>query len=56
MLLDSDLRYQSRSPAADGWAITARPPSPAPTQAADDVDRQRAPGLAKNLNYVMSTA
>ena len=54
MLLDSDLRYQSRSPAADGWAITAAPavtgPDGKPQTTWTD---KRAPGLAKNLNYVM---
>jgi hypothetical protein len=54
MLLDSDLRYQSRTPAADGWAITAAPavtgPDGKPQTTWTD---KRAPGLAKNLNYVM---
>ena len=54
MLLDSDLRYQSRTPAADGWAIAAAPaiagPDGKPQTTWTD---KRAPGLAKNLNYVM---
>src|SRR6185295_310431 len=54
MLLDTDLRYQSRTPDASGWAITA-----APAVTGTDgkpqttfVDR-RAAGLEKNINYVM---
>lgn len=54
MLLDSDLRYQSRTPAADGWAITAAPAVTGPDGKPQTtwIDK-RAPGLARNLNYVM---
>ena len=54
MLLDADLRYQSRSPAANGWMITAAPavtgPDGKPQTKWTD---KRAAGLAKNVNYVM---
>ncbi|HEY2389494.1 MAG TPA: hypothetical protein VGK30_21270 [Candidatus Binatia bacterium] len=54
MLLDSDLRYQSRTPAADGWMITAAPavtgPDGKPQTTWTD---KRAAGLGKNINYVM---
>jgi len=54
MLLDTDLRYQARTPAADGWMITAAPsvtgPDGKPQTTFTD---KRAPGLGKNINYVM---
>jgi hypothetical protein len=54
MLLDSDLRYQSRTPAADGWMISAAPavtgPDGKPQTTFTD---KRAAGLGKNINYVM---
>jgi hypothetical protein len=54
MLLDSDLRYQSRSPAADGWMITGVPAVTGPEgKAQTKWTDKRAAGLAKNLNYVM---
>lgn len=54
MLLDADLRYQARTPAASGWTITAAPavtgPDGKPQTTWSD---KRAPGLGKNINYVM---
>ncbi len=54
MLLDTDLRYQSRTPASDGWMITGAPavtgPDGKPQTTFTD---KRAPGLPKNINYVM---
>jgi len=54
MLLDSDLRYQSRDPAADGWMISAAPAITGPDGKPQTtwVDK-RAAGLGKNVNYVM---
>ncbi len=54
MLLDSDLRYQSRAPAADGWMISGAPAVTGPDGKPQTtwVDK-RAAGLGKNLNYVM---
>jgi len=54
MLLDSDLRYQSRTPAADGWLITAAPEVTSPNGARQTTwTDKRARGLRRNLNYVM---
>ena len=54
MLLDSDLRYQSRTPDADGVVITGAPTVTGPDGKAQTTwTDKRAPGLAKNLNYVM---
>ncbi|MBI3770827.1 MAG: hypothetical protein HY271_20350 [Deltaproteobacteria bacterium] len=54
MLLDADLRYQARTPAAAGWMISGAPavtgPDGKPQTTWTD---KRAAGLAKNLNYVM---
>lgn len=54
MLLDSDLRYQARGPAADGWMITGAPavvgPDGKPQTTFTD---KRAAGLGRNINYVM---
>lgn len=54
MLLDSDLRYQSRTPAADGWMISGAPAVTGPDGKPQTtfIDK-RAAGLAKNINYVM---
>jgi hypothetical protein len=54
MLLDSDLRYQSRSPAADGIVITGAPVVTGPDGKTQTTwTSKRAPGLAQNINYVM---
>lgn len=54
MLLDSDLRYQSRTPASVGWMITGAPAVTGPDGKLQTTwTDKRAPGLAKNLNYVM---
>jgi hypothetical protein len=54
MLLDSDLRYQSRAPSADGWMITDAPTVTGPDGKPQTTwVEKRAPGLGKNLNYVM---
>jgi hypothetical protein len=54
MLLDTDLRYQARTPAASGWMITAAPNVTGPDGKPQTtfVDK-RAAGLPKNINYVM---
>src|ERR1043166_7287260 len=54
MLLDADLRYQSRAPDADGWTITGAPAATGPDGKPQTTwTDKRAPGLAKNLNYIM---
>jgi hypothetical protein len=54
MLLDSDLRYQSRSPAGNGILITGAPVVTGPDGKAQTTwTSKRAPGLGQNINYVM---
>ena len=54
MLLDSDLRYQSRTPATDGWMITGAPTVTGPDGKPQTTwIEKRAAGLGKNVNYVM---
>jgi len=54
MLLDSDLRYQARTPASDGWMISGAPAVTGPDgkPQATWIDK-RAASLGKNINYVM---
>ncbi len=57
MLLDNNLRWESRSPAADGWLIQGAPKivgsdGKVQTKFVD----HRSKGLKKNLNYVMAEA
>lgn len=57
MLLDNNLRWESRSPAADGWLIQGTPKivgsdGKVQTKFVD----HRSKGLKKNLNYVMAEA
>ena len=54
MLLDTDLRFQSRPISADGWVIVGAPKVWGP----DDKEQtrwldSRGPGLRKNLNFVL---
>ncbi|MCA9773521.1 MAG: hypothetical protein KC466_13990 [Myxococcales bacterium] len=52
-LLDTNLRYQARSPEGDGWRIVGAPRVTGPDDKPQTgwTDR-RAPGLGKNINYV----
>lgn len=54
MLLDADLRYQGRTPAASGWTLTGPPKVTGPDGATQTTwTDKRAPGLGRNINYVM---
>lgn len=52
-LLDSDLRYQARSPVGAGWRIAGAPRVTGPDgKPQTEWTDRRAPGLGKNVNYV----
>lgn len=54
MLLDGDLRYQARTPAASGWTLAAAPAVTGPDGKVQTTwTDKRAPGLGRNINYVM---
>jgi len=53
MLLDTDIRYQARTPAATGWTIVGAPRvyGPDGEEQTGWIDK-RAPELGRNINYV----